>query len=129
MMKNFFINNNNKKLLLKLFSYKTFFNKIINIVNIVSNSYKYDNKIYNNKILEYKNGTITFNINTWSNNVNNKRDADLLNKVGYSEEIFKSYYRYMIPLFIYKSYKSFIYYLNYKNSFINIKTSLFSKYN
>ena len=61
--------------------------------------------------------------------MNNKRDADLLNKVGYSEEIFKSYYRYMIPIFIYKSYKSFIYYLNYKNSFINIKTSLFSKYN
>ena len=92
-------------------------------------NYKYDNKIYSNIILEYKKGKNALDINIWLSNISNKRDNNLKNKVGYNEEIFKPYYRYMIPLFIYKSYKSFISSLIYKNSFINFKNLLYSKFN
>jgi len=163
-LSNIFLFNKNNKLELKLFSYKTLFNKIKNIINnnniwymhlikkefyivnrdvllsklidilpngndMLSNSYKYDNDSYKINILEYKKGTVNLDINLWSNNIINERDANLINKIRYNEEIFKPYYKYMIPLFIYKSYKSFIYYLGSKDLFIKIKTPIYSKYN
>ena len=97
--------------------------------NILFNNYKYDNNTYNNIILEFKSDINILDINIWSSNIRNKRDNNLKNKIGYSEEIFKPYYRYMIPLFIYKSYKSFMFYLGYKNSFMNFKSLLYSKFN
>jgi len=96
---------------------------------ILSSNYKYDNNNNDYNNLEYKSGTLTFDINMWSNNVRNKRDVNLKDEVGYSQEIFKPYYKYMIPIFIYKSYKSFISRLGYVNLFINTKIFLDSKFN
>jgi hypothetical protein len=158
-LNNIFEFNKNKIMKLKLFSYNNIFNKIKNIINnndiwyiyiikkefyivnrdvvlskfinilpvdnnsIVSNSYKYNYDCYDYKNLEYNNSTINFY------NVKNKRDFNLKYKIGYIDEIFKPYYKYMISMFIYKSYISFISHLGYKNSFLNIKTFLFSKFN
>ena len=97
--------------------------------NNIMFTYKYANKAYDNIKLEYKNGINTLDINIWSRNIRNKRDDFLDNKIGYSKEIFKPYYRYMIPLFIYKSYTSFMYYLGYANLFIYFKKLLYSKLN
>ena len=97
---------------------------------ILPYNYKHDdNNQYNYKNLEYKSGTHTFNINMWSNYVINKRDLNLKDEIGYSQEIFKPYYKYMIPIFIYKSYKSFISQLGYVNSILYTKIFLESKFN
>lgn len=98
--------------------------------NIKLNNYKYENNgSYCNNILEYENDITLLDINVWSKNIRNKRYNNLINKLSYNEEIFKPYYRYMIPLFIYKSYESFIYYLGYKYTIIKIKKSLKFKFN
>ena len=97
--------------------------------NTLLNNYIYDKNLYDFKTLEYKSGMFTLDINVWLNNFKNKRDNNLINEIGYSAEIFKPYYRYMIPLFIYESYKSFISYLGYKNILINIQRSFFFKFN
>jgi hypothetical protein len=97
--------------------------------NILLSNDEYHYNSYNSKYLKYNSNTFILNINVWINNKRNKSSNNLRNKLSYNEEIFKPYYRYMIPLFIYESYKSFILHLGYKNSLINIKTSLYTKFN
>ena len=111
-----------------------FLSKYIDILpnnndSLFSKSYKYNNNGYDFKNLDYKRDTVNLGIKVWSKSIRNKRDANLLHEIGYNNEIFKPYYRYMIPLFIYKSYQSFISYLGYKNRYNKIKTHLFSKFN
>jgi hypothetical protein len=86
-----------------------FNNSTLNV--IISN----DN--YNNQ----SNGKNDLSINIWSSYGKDKYRSEYLNyKIGYSENIFKPYYRYILPLFLYESYVSFMSYIGY-NSLINKK--------
>jgi hypothetical protein len=107
-----------------------FLSKNINVLpneynNILSNNYNHsDNN--NIKNLEYNNNNI-LPINVEANNLSNEKGINLIYQINYSYDIFKPYYRYMIPLFMYKSYQSFISHLGYKNSFFNAKVFSLSK--
>jgi hypothetical protein len=76
--------------------------------DLISN--EYDEKINNGKLRK-------------------ERKNKLNNKWGYSEEIFKPYYRYMIPLLILKSYFYFIKNLGYEKSFFSLRIILGYKEN
>src|SRR5271170_1563716 len=47
------------------------------------------------------------------------------NYIPYNENLFKVYYRYMIPLYIYQSYKSFMSYLGFNKIYIILKSRIF----
>lgn len=104
----------------------------------IKNTYKYMNDYLDNKyILKYKLNTKgyfnenenSFNVNIWPNYLGsiNERSNNLKDNGEYNESIFKPYYRYMIPILIYQSYKSFMSYLGYNNIFKFNKISFFSK--
>ena len=106
-------------------------------VNLNNNIYiNSDNDRYDNMLLKYKSNSIIYpnknnyelDIKTWSSY---KGSNDIYNNIVFNKEyyvnIFKPYYRYMIPLFIYESYKSFMSFLGYKNLYNKNKISLLSK--
>jgi hypothetical protein len=114
----------------------------INLMNIYTdiNTYMYtDNNIFNNirlnNSINNKDNNLNksknnLSINIWSFYANNKGKSEHLKyKMEYSENIFKPYYRYIIPLFIFESYKSFISYINYNNLIYSKKISFFSNIN
>jgi hypothetical protein len=56
----------------------------------------------------------------------NERTNNLIYKLGYSEDMFKPYYRYMIPLLILRTYNTFLINLGYKK--YHLLNNLISKY-
>jgi hypothetical protein len=56
------------------------------------------------------------NLHVWRSYFNIKGDYYNYFLKNYNNNIFKPYYRYMIPLFILKSYKSMLSYIGYKNT-------------
>ena len=90
-------------------------------LNIFSNSNKYETVNRNKNVLD---------MNIWPSYTKDKGRSEYLNyKIEYSENIFKPYYRYMLPLFIYESYKTFISYIGYNNLISNKEISSFSNIN
>jgi hypothetical protein len=57
-------------------------------------------------------------------NKGSAKESNLEYKLGYSEEIFKPYYRYMIPLLILKSYNRFMKYMGYNKSLLKVNKYL-----
>lgn len=103
-------------------------------INYMTNTDAYNN-ILGNNILKYKPDNILYHnevnklgINVWSSY---KRNNDIYNdsifNKEYSINVFKPYYRNMIPFFIYESYKSFISFLGHKNLISKNKMSFLSK--
>ena len=107
----------------------------VDIKNTMNNYIYNNNNLYGNTILKYNLDNNTnmdkknneLDINIWSSYTeSNNRCKNIGFNKEYNVNIFKSYYRYMIPLFIYESYKSFMSFLGYKNLFNKNKISLFS---
>ena len=105
-----------------LYTFKLINNTFNNFkLNINNNINKDDNESKDKNILS---------LNIWPSYSKNKSGSDCLKyKVEYSENIFKPYYRYMLPLFVYDSYKSFITYIGYNNLISSKKISFFSNVN
>jgi hypothetical protein len=105
-------------------------------IDYITNINAYSNiNIFSNIFLKYKSDSITYHnkvnkldINIWSSykESNDIYSNSIFNK-EYSINIFKPYYKYMIPLFIYESYKSFMFFLGYKNLFNKNKLTFLSK--
>jgi hypothetical protein len=74
--------------------------------NIMKSSYYFNSNLENN-ILSYVYGKENIDINLWPLLYSNKRENNLDWKLGYNEKLFKPYYRYLIPYFIFNSYKNF----------------------
>ena len=74
------------------------------------------------EVLNYSSNNKNVNINIWPALFNNKRENSLNFNMGYNEKLFKPYYRYLIPYFIFKSYIRFL-------SFIKVKKPIFNKNN
>jgi hypothetical protein len=84
------------------------------------NMFEKENRVFN---YNYKNKKM--NIHLWPSFINqDSRNSDLANKIGYREEIFKPYYRYMIPFLIYKLYSTFIYIFGFKLPLFKIQNYL-----
>lgn len=108
-------------------------------LNIIRNTYiNSNNNLYDNMNLKYNSNSITslnknnyeLDINVWSNYRNNDYIYDNLTpSKEYNLNIFKPYYRYMVPLFIYESYKSFMSFLGYKYLFNKNKMLLLNNIN
>jgi hypothetical protein len=110
----------------------------VDLKNTTSSYIYSNNNIYNNIILKYNLDSNTnmdkknneLDINIWSSYTgSNNRYKNIAFNKEYNVNIFKPYYKYMIPLYIYESYKSFMYFLGYKNLFNKNKISLFSNIN
>ena len=110
----------------------------IDIKSTMNNYIYSNNNLFANIILKYNldNNTNTdkknneLDINIWSSYTgNNNKFKNIVFNKEYNVNIFKPYYRYMIPLYIYESYKSFISFLGYKNLFNKNIMSLFFNIN
>jgi hypothetical protein len=84
------------------------------------NMFEKEKRVFN---YNYKNKNM--NVHVWPSFINqNSRNSDLAQKIGYSEEIFKPYYRYMIPFLIYKLYSTFMYIFGFKLPLFKIQNYL-----
>jgi hypothetical protein len=86
--------------------------------NNLVNSYIYsENNNYEDIILNYKNQNDNIEINLWPGYYPNKRREEIKSKLPYGENLFKPYYRNIISLYIFESYKYFLKFcLGYKHS-------------
>ena len=115
--------------------------EIPNNIDTTTNTYKFTknylhnnlvfNFIINNKIdQEINKDKDILGINIWPSHIkDNGRNNYLKYKFEYNEDVFKPYYRYMLPLFIYESYRSFLSYLGYPYLKEKKKTSFFFNIN
>lgn len=87
------------------------------------------NNLIENKVLYYRNKNYKGKLHIWPSFFSNKREENLNFKLGYNENLFKPYYRYMIPIFILNSYYYFCYYIGYLNPLNTIPTYLNKKFN
>jgi len=101
----------------------------INNFNSLYNYGNYTNYLYNdcNFKLKSKEG---YAIRIWQTSNLNNREENLINKLRFSDKVFKPYYRYMIRLFIFNEYKLFISKLGYKNLLMHFYIPMvFTKFN
>lgn len=111
-----------KKDILETKSLDVIYNNNNENIDNYNNNYENVDKIYNNinftKVIKY-----------WRSYYLNKREGYLSNKLNFNENIFKPYYRYMIPIIIFESYYYFISLLGFRYSIFDINKSLINKRN
>ena len=120
-----FFNINKEILISKEYQILPYYNNMFNKSYKLKNDTDKDNDTSNSWNFDKE----KMNIKFWSGYNENRRNSNLDSKLGFNEKIFKPYYRYLIPYFIFKSYKNFVSRFEISKLGLNIDNSIFNKIN